>query len=131
MAMAGARIENVTSYVNITAQNNQIGGIIGYIESDNVTLKNCKNYGTVTGRELVGGILGGGYTNTKFIDCENHGAITATSKSAGGITGEKFAVMTVTNYTNTGTITAGGTVATSDSGNSGNNNAGFIAGVEK
>ena len=131
MAMAGARIENVTSYVNITAQNNQIGGIIGYIESDNVTLKNCKNYGTVTGRELVGGILGGGYTNTKFIDCENHGAITATSKSAGGITGEKFAVMTVTNCTNTGTITAGGTVATSDSGNSGNNNAGFIAGVEK
>ena len=131
MAITGAKIENITSYVNITAQNNQIGGIIGYIESANVVIENCKNYGTITGRELVGGILGGGYKNTVFNNCENHGNITATLKSSGGITGEKFAIMTVSGCSNTGTIQAGGTVATSDVGNSGNNNAGFIAGYEK
>lgn len=131
VAITGAKIENVTSYVNITAGNNQVGGIIGYIESDNVSIKNCKNYGNITARELVGGILGGGYKNTEFINCENHGAITATSKSAGGITGEKFAIATLTNCTNTGTVTAGGSVATADAGSATNNYAGNLAGIEK
>ena len=130
MALTGAKIENVTSYVDITAQNNQVGGIIGYIESDNVILSNCKNYGTITARELVGGILGGGYKNTQFVNCENHGNVTATSKSAGGITGEKFAVMTVTNCTNTGTIIAGGVEATADNG-SADNYAGYLFGNVK
>ena len=130
MAITGAKIENVVSYVNISAQNNQVGGIIGYIESDGVVIENCKNYGTVTARELVGGILGGGYKNTVFTNCENHGNITATSKSAGGITGEKFAVMTVTNCTNTGTITASGKSATAESG-SADNYAGYLFGIVK
>ena len=130
MAITGAKIENITSYVDISAQNNQVGGIIGYIESDGVVLENCKNYGTVSARELVGGILGGGYKDTTFTNCENHGNITATSKSAGGITGEKFAVMTVTNCTNTGTIIAGGIEATSDNG-SADNYAGYLFGIVK
>ena len=130
MAITGAKIENITSYVDISAQNNQVGGIIGYIESDGVVLENCKNYGTISARELVGGILGGGYKNTVFTNCENHGNITATSKSAGGITGEKFAVMTVTNCTNTGTIIAGGIEATSDNG-SADNYAGYLFGIVK
>ena len=130
MAITGAKIENITSYVDISAQNNQVGGIIGYIESDGVVLENCKNYGTISARELVGGILGGGYKNTVFTNCENHGDITATSKSAGGITGEKFAVMTVTNCTNTGTIIAGGIEATSDNG-SADNYAGYLFGIVK
>ena len=130
MAITGAKIENVVSYVNITAQNNQVGGIIGYIESDGVVIENCKNYGAITARELVGGILGGGYKNTVFSNCENHGNITATSKSAGGITGEKFAVMTVTNCTNTGTITANGKSATAESG-SADNYAGYLFGIVK
>ena len=103
---------------------------IGYIESDGVVIENCKNYGTVTARELVGGILGGGYKNTVFTNCENHGNITATSKTAGGITGEKFAVMTVTDCTNTGTIIAGGKEATSNTG-SADNYAGYLFGMEK
>ena len=130
-ALTGAKIENVTSYVNITAANERAGGIIGYIESDNVSIKNCKNYGDITARNLVGGILGGGYKNTAFINCENHGAITATENRAGGIAGEKFAVATITNCTNTGTVKAGGTVATADSGTASNNNAGNLIGIEK
>jgi hypothetical protein len=130
MAITGAQIENITSYVEISAQNNQVGGIIGYIESDGVVIENCKNYGTITARELVGGILGGGYKNTVFTNCENHGNITATLKTAGGITGEKFAVMTVTDCTNTGTIIAAGKEATSNVG-SANNYAGYLFGMEK
>ncbi|MBO5714863.1 MAG: DUF4886 domain-containing protein [Clostridia bacterium] len=130
MAITGAKIENITSYVDITAGNNQVGGIIGYIESDNVTLTNCKNYGTITARELVGGILGGGYKNTQFINCENHGDVTATLVRAGGIAGEKFPVATFTNCTNTGTVMAGGVEATSNSGTS-SNYAGYLFGEEK
>ena len=130
MALTGAKIENITSYVNITAKNNQVGGIIGYIQNDNVTITNCKNYGTITGRELVGGIVGGGWKNTAYTNCENHGNITATLKSAGGITGEKFAVATITNCSNDGTVTAGGSAATSDTG-SADNYAGYLVGIAK
>ena len=131
MAMAGARIENVTSYVNITAGTTQVGGIIGYVGADNVKITNCVNYGNVTGNDLVGGIVGGGYKNTAYTNCENHGAITATSVQAGGIAGEKYAIATITNCANTGTVKAGGSVATTDSGNASNNYAGNLVGIEK
>ena len=130
MAMTGARIENITSYVNITAGNNQAGGIIGYIATNNVTITNCKNYGTITARELVGGIVGGCWTNVTYTNCENHGDVTATSARAGGIAGEKFAVATANNCTNTGTVKAGGVNATADSGSSGNY-AGYLFGEMK
>jgi hypothetical protein len=127
MALAGARIENITSYVNITAGNNQVGGIIGYINTDNVTLTNCVNYGTVTGRQLVGGIVGGGFKNTTYTNCENHGAVTATGAEVGGIVGEKYASATLINCKNTGTVMAGTTVATSDVG-SASAYAGYLVG---
>lgn len=127
MAMAGAKIENITSYVNITAGNNQVGGIIGYVNTDNVTLTNCVNYGTVTGKQLVGGIVGGGFKNTAYINCENHGAVTATNIEVGGIVGEKYASATLTNCKNTGVIKAGSTTATSDIGAEGAY-AGYLVG---
>lgn len=130
MVLSGARIENVISYVDITAGNNQVGGIIGYIQSDNVTVINCKNYGTITGNELVGGILGGGWKNTTFIGCENHGIIMAKSIIAGGITGEKYAVATITDCTNYGKVSAGGVEATSDTGYA-SNYAGYLVGIER
>ena len=115
-ANANARIENITSYVNITAGNNQVGGIIGYIATANVTVKNCKNYGTIVGRELVGGIVGGSWQNVSYIDCENHGNIKATSTIAGGICGEKYASATLTNCKNFGSVSAGNTSASADVG---------------
>ena len=128
MAMAGARIENVTSYVNITAATTQVGGIIGYISADNVQITNCVNYGNIKGNDLVGGIVGGGYKNTAYTNCANHGNITATTKQAGGIAGERFAVATLTNCTNDGTVTAGGNTATSDTGSADNKFAGKLIG---
>ena len=127
MAMTGARIENVTSYVDIDAKDNMAGGIIGYIKADNVKITNCVNYGNITGKELVGGIVGGGYKNTSYTNCANHGDITATTKQAGGIAGERYPDATVTNCSNDGTVTAGGRTATSDTG-SADNYAGYLIG---
>lgn len=129
MAMAGAKIENITSYVNITASNNQVGGIIGYIATTDVQIINCKNYGTIIGRELVGGIVGGSWTNVSYIDCTNYGNITAQNINVGGITGEKYASSTLTNCTNEGIVTGGGVVATSDVGTA-SNYAGNLIGHE-
>lgn len=130
MASAGAVIENVISYVNISGGNNQIGGIIGYIAAADVTIKNCKNYGTVQARELVGGIVGGSWQNVTYINCENHGTVIASSARVGGIAGEKFAVATLTNCSNTGSISAAGTAASSDSGTA-NLYVGYLIGQEK
>lgn len=129
MAMAGARIENVTSYVNITAGNNQVGGIIGYIAEANVTITNCVNYGNITGRELVGGIVGGSWQNVNYVGCKNYGNITATLCNVGGIVAEKYASAALTNCTNEGTITGGGINATTDIGTP-NNYAGYLVGHE-
>ena len=129
MAMEGARIENVTSYMNISIQNNQAGGIIGYIAAPNVTLTNCKNYGKIVGRELVGGIVGGSWQNVSYIDCENHGDVTATSTTAGGICGEKYASASLTNCKNFGSVKAGGTVASADVGSAGSY-AGYLIGKQ-
>lgn len=129
MAMAGARIENVTSYVNITAGNNQVGGIIGYIAAANVTITNCVNYGNITGRELVGGIVGGSWQNVNYVGCKNYGSITATLCNVGGIVAEKYASAALTNCTNEGTITGGGINATTDIGTP-NNYAGYLVGHE-
>ena len=130
MAMAGARIENITSYVNITAGNNQVGGIVGYCATNNVQIINCANYGTITGRELVGGIVGGCWTNITYTNCTNYGNVTATSCRVGGIVGELFAVATVNNCSNEGTVMAGSIAATSDYGTN-PSYAGNIAGEKK
>ena len=130
MAMAGAKIENVTSYVNITAGNNQVGGIVGYCATNNVQIINCANYGTITGRELVGGIVGGCWTNITYTNCTNYGNVTATSCRVGGIVGELFAVATVNNCSNEGTVMAGSIDATSDYGTN-PSYAGNIAGEKK
>lgn len=127
MAMTGARIENVTSYVDITAGNNQVGGIVGYVAAPDVTFTGCVNYGTVRGRELVGGIVGGSWQNVTYVNCANHGAVTASAKNVGGIVGEKFAVATLTGCTNDGVVTGGGAAATSDVG-AADNYAGYLVG---
>lgn len=127
MAMAGARIENVTAYVDITAGNNQVGGIVGYVAAPDVTFIGCVNYGTVRGRELVGGIVGGSWQNVTYIGCVNHGTVTATSSTVGGIVGEKYAAATLTDCANDGTVTGGGAAATAEVGAPGNY-AGWLVG---
>ena len=74
------------------AENASTGGLCGSVGKQAF---NCTNYGTVIGKNKVGGIAGGG----KFENCTNYGNITS-SKSCGGIGGGS-----AYNCQNYGTIT--------------------------
>ena len=111
-------IENCFSYVTVTGSGNNVGGIVGYANS-NTTIRNCANLGAVTGSSNVGGIIGSFVgSGTVIIGCYNTGAVTATASNAGGIFGNGNYGITVTNCYNTGAVSASG-------------NAGGIGGVAK
>lgn len=106
----GGIYENVTNNANIlltTDMSARVGGMIGSVFNDDITIKNCVNNGTVTAPisgELhgVGGILGLiGYNvdgsargvHATLINCVNKGTVKNTSTSssyAGGIIGVKY-----------------------------------------
>ena len=130
MAMSGARIENIVSYVNITAKNNQIGGIIGYIAEAGVTITGCENRGNITGRELVGGIVGGSWQNVVYTNCKNLGTVTATQINVGGIVGEIFPSAQMTGCSNEGKVIGSDIEADEDYGTA-PNYAGNLVGVKR
>ena len=111
-------IENCFSYVTVTGSGRNVGGIVGYANS-NTTIRNCANLGAVTGSGSVGGIIGGFVGSGAVITgCYNTGAVTATASNAGGIFGNGSYGITVTNCYNTGAVSA-------------SSNAGGIGGVLK
>ena len=78
-----------------------------------ITVENCDNYGTISGKEYVGGIIGGYATahNAKYIfeGCSNYGRITGTGNSVGGIAGALFGVMdTIKKCANYAQVTSSG-----------------------
>lgn len=91
-------ISNVVSYCNVSSNSSNpdfgkgVGGIIGTataynsvgtIYERNLIIKDCVNYGNVSGGRYAGGIVGESEMAT-FRNCEYHGRVTATSQ-AGGI----------------------------------------------
>ncbi len=64
-----ASMSDVYNYGAVTDEesNNSIGGIIGYTNGYELTLKNAYNYGKIEGKQSVGGIIGynGGGTSIK------------------------------------------------------------------
>lgn len=121
------RIQNCTSYTEVTGSSQYAGGIVGathdFIQLLDHTARgahitNCKNYGTVSGAAQVAGIVG--YSDRSVIDkCENHASITGNSAyGTGGIVGAdiynptKFSFFNatvlskITSCTNKGTISA-------------------------
>lgn len=101
---------------SVSALNNQIGGIVGYVQ-DNLVFSalDCTNKGAVTGKEQIGGIVGmfGAFSgNATFQRCVNSGAITILSSSdagqAGGMVGRYAAStgdLSFSDCRNTGAIT--------------------------
>ena len=99
----------------ITSSNdNKTGGIAGFSEG---TFTNCTVSGNVTGRIVVGGIVGNASNNNAVMDgCSFSGSVTATKDKkgdAGGIVG--LCGPKLVNCTNNGTVTgtnrAGGITA--------------------
>ena len=99
-------IENCFSYVTVTGSGRNMGGIVGYANS-NTTIRNCANLGAVTGSSNVGGIIGSFVgSGTVIIGCYNTGAVTAAGNTAGGVFGNSGYAITVTNCYNTGAVSA-------------------------
>ena len=82
-----ADFTNCINYGNITetatSGNNIAGGIVGWIQDDASTVKNCMNYGQISGRNNVGGIVGefSGSSTLTITQCGNYGTLVA--KNAG------------------------------------------------
>ena len=86
-------IENCVNHGTIKAENGgTVGGIIGSMSSRNICVQNSTNYGDITAKTNVGGILGSHNEyypqdpGCKIISCYNAGTITGQT-NAGGIAG--------------------------------------------
>ena len=134
----GATIKNVVLGEGCSFKGgNRTGGIVGGITGDkgvNSTIDNCWNKATVEGASaMIGGIVGyssvtgeNSYnaagkkvTNAEFTEatgvsthtvtnCTNTGAITATTRDAGGIVGTSNVKITITNCRNAGAVESKG-----------------------
>ena len=101
---SGGNIQNVgveDSYIRVVLQNtayDHVGGVCG---SNEGTITNCYNTGTVSSSDSVGGVCGGNAGT--IIECHNTG--TVSGGNVGGMCGENYD--TITNCYNTGTVSGG------------------------
>ena len=79
---------------NITAEDYDVGGIVGYTygygDQTDLYIKECANLGSVKGKKNVGGIAGrisGTYAYVRTLDCYNVGSIRGT-ENVGGLYGD-------------------------------------------
>ena len=87
MSQKAGTIKNCENYGDVTGGAANVGGITGYI-TQAVVIENCTNYGTVTGgATYVGGIVGYIGAKLEISDCVNYGTVTAGTNGAGGIAG--------------------------------------------
>ena len=101
---------NCVNYADITVPNGRyVGGIAGSIlntdENKSHTTTGCKNKGEITAHSYVGGIVGAAnWANAS--ECENEGAVSASSDYAGGIYGYAKNVKSITHSKNSAEISA-------------------------
>lgn len=107
---ATASISNLTVSGSVTGRNN-VGGIVGG-SLGNIT--NCTSSCTVKGRNYVGGIVGSG-ENITIKNCSNTGTISG-ENYVGGIEGSHRGPVEVKNVYNTGSVT-------------GNSSSGAVGGI--
>lgn len=103
-----ATFRNCSADVNITATDEQSGGLVGrYYES--VTVENCSTKGVVNGKRAVGGLLGGNEktspTAITVTDCLSECTITG-NYQVGGLIGQTQSPISITGSWAKGNITA-------------------------
>ena len=119
-------IINVTNYADVTAEGDAyfVAGIVSGTRGTGLVI-DCKNYGTIKGTYIVGGITaqlyGGSSCNGTYPDimapysasvknCENHGEIICSGRDVGGIVGQTHGYgggRCISNCVNTANITGG------------------------
>ena len=97
-------VDNVTSYVTVTATGGTVGGVVANQEGSAKALTNCVNYGSVTSSSyIVGGVTGSG--GATITNCVNWGSVQGGSESIGGITGTTKNKGTISGCVNYGSVT--------------------------
>ena len=104
-------IESCFNYATFTDCHQFSGGIVGKVT--NATVKNCANYGEVSGGSFVGGIAGQLEGTATILSCANKGKVSSGNRT-GGIVGSSESAASITNCYNiaavSGTDTTGGIV---------------------
>lgn len=100
--------ENYGEVKSDTDEASNIGGILGSARR-NIQIANSANFGEISGRSNVSGILGGLSTiaNAYITKCYNVGNITSVADNAGGIGGHFAGTSFIKDCYNTGNITTG------------------------
>ncbi len=99
----GGAIQNLGVTASYIHGENAVGGIVGY--NENITISNCYNTGTVSGRGQVGGVAGYNYYDGIVENCYNTGTVKALT-SGGGVVGCNKS--TISNCYNTGSVSSSG-----------------------
>ena len=102
---------NCVNNGNITCTD-QIGGIIGYVQGNKVTIDGCVNYGTLNTANYGAGIIGRfGHNGATAVEatatitnCKNYGKITSYKGQTAGILGYMVAYADIDNCVNYGEI---------------------------
>ncbi|MBQ8836890.1 MAG: hypothetical protein IJ002_05225, partial [Clostridia bacterium] len=131
--VGSATVQNCTADITVTADAGGAGGIVGTFSiataGDTLTIQNCTNKGSVTGKQYNAGILGfvtGSKTGTSLTitGCKNYGAIsTTTGNVCAGIAG--YIAGSATSGTNTIEITDCGNYGAIDC----NGGTGYVGGI--
>jgi hypothetical protein len=79
---SGKSIISCANYGVVTGTGNSVGGIAGHFGSG--TILNCANYGDITGADIVGNLIGEGYT-CNLNNVLGTGNVTATSADRAGL----------------------------------------------
>lgn len=75
-------VNDCANYGNVSGYN--AGGLFGKIHAD-IKLSGLTNYGTVTGGDCGGGVIGWEYGDGSIEKAVNHGTVTNTTEYAGGV----------------------------------------------
>lgn len=116
---------NIETDIKISAMTKtdaSIGAIAG--QCNNSTITNCTNLHPISGKGMIGGIVGSISGNTKVIACQNEGDMTSENSSVGGIVGNGNSGLIV------GCINRGATMTVANP-TDGAEYAGGIAGIGK
>ena len=99
----------------VTGTGSETGGIAGKIDAAGTAMVDCRNEGSVTGYEKIGGIAGAfiaaADADSIIRRCDNKGTVTSESSQAGGIAGyveSGYYGATIENCGNSGEVTGSG-----------------------
>ena len=101
-------VKDCENHADVSTTEHNVGGIVGaaYYNNEGMTISGCDNYGKVSGKYGVGGIVGlncGDVSN-----CNNYGtSVTGKSASVGGIVGEQKGSGKITGCTNQADVAGG------------------------